>query len=529
MTDFSKAKGNKTLQSVADKSALMKAGAVVKQLPVKELKDNPDNEYLFGMEQSDIEHTTVGIKKNGFKGAINVYSCPDGSYEVYSGHIRKYAAIEAGLETIPCLVEPEPEETIKRRQLLGANLYGRNKIQSDNPILIARQIHYHRETLEMEGFKGDTREQIAVDFRISDSQVYKYETLLKLEPDLQDLAAERKAPWSILYTAKSFSKTEQEQLAAMINEASESSKESVTKREVKDFMNSILSKKPVNGQMNIEDYEESSSEVKTAYDRLPVQKPGNCTGHCFYCRNEECNGSQVKREHCIFDLEKECNMYETHERAIQLGINCNSNCCRDCDNECSLRCNYYLSISHADTMPTVHGEQSEVFSVDDNVDVNAEVDKENLPPADKVYKVYKNIGNNIRNYYELKNHLVNMHGKKYEYYSDPKVGGSEGICYRCSPRGICIDDCDEITWVKFIDILNESVSISKDNVEGNVEIELPVSEDLKVSEIERKIYKLEAEMSSGTIEQIFWSNPEEAKRIMQSLIALLEDEIEAVN
>lgn len=443
MTDFSKAKGNKTLQSVADKSALMKAGAVVKQLPVKELKDNPDNEYLFGMEQSDIEHTTVGIKKNGFKGAINVYSCPDGSYEVYSGHIRKYAAIAAGLETIPCLVEPEPEATIKRRQLLGANLYGRNKIQSDNPILIARQIHYHRETLEMEGFKGDTREQIAVDFRISDSQVYKYETLLKLEPDLQDLAAERKAPWSILYTAKSFSKTEQEQLAAMISEASEASKESVTKREVKDFMNSILSKKPVNGQMNIEDYEESSSEVKTAYDRLPVQKPG--------------------------------------------------------------------------------------FSVDDNVDVNAEVDKENLPPADKVYKVYKNIGNNIRNYYELKNHLVNMHGKKYEYYSDPKVGESEGICYRCSPRGICIDDCDEITWVKFIDILNESVSISKDNVEGNVEIELPVSEDLKVSEIERKIYKLEAEMSSGTIEQIFWSNPEEAKRIMQSLIALLEDEIEAVN
>lgn len=455
MTDFSKAKGNKTLQRVADKSALMKAGAVVKQLPIKELKDNPDNEYLFGMEQSDIEHTTVGIKRNGFKGAINVYSCTDGTYEVYSGHIRKYAAIEAGLETIPCLVEPEPEETIKRRQLLGANLYGRNKIQSDNPILIARQIHYHRETLEMEGFKGDTREQIAADFRISDSQVYKYETLLKLEPELQELAADRKAPWSILYTAKSFSKEEQEKLAVMILEASETAKEPITKREVKDFMNSILSKKPVNGQLSIEDYERVHGE----------------------------------QEGCYSD----------------------------------------------DATEDIHGNQREEFSVDENI-VKSEVDEKELPSVDSVCKVYKHIGDEIRNYYELKNHLINMHGKRYESYMEPN-----GIRYRCSPKGICIDNCDEITWVKFIDILSEIVIISKDNgsekdgtdnenckSKDNVGIE-PVVSELKVSEIEQKIYKLEAEMSSGTTEQIFWSNQEEAKRIMQSLIALLEDEIEAIN
>lgn len=117
----------------------------------------------------------------------------------------------------------------------------------------------------------------------------------------------------------------------------------------------------------------------------------------------------------------------------------------------------------------------------------------------------------------------------------------KGICYCCSPRGICINNCDEITWVQFIDILSEAVTISKDNgsekdrtdnenckSKDNVGIE-PVVSELKISEIEQKIYKLEAEMSSGAIEQIFWSNQEEAKRIMRSLIALLEDEIEAIN
>lgn len=490
MADFSKAKGNKTLQSVASKSALMKAGAVVKQLPVKELKDNPDNEYLFGMEQSDIEHTTTGIRKNGFKGAINVYSCPDGTYEVYSGHIRKYAAIEAGLDTISCLIEPEPEETVKRRQLLGANLYGRNKVQSDNPILVARQIHYHRETLEMEGFKGDTREQIAVDFRISDSQVYKYEALLKLEPELQEVVAERKAPWSILYTAKSFSKEEQKQLAAIIREASETAKEPVTKRELKDFMNSILNKKPVTGQMNIEDY--TNVEMKTAYDRLPEQVEGNCNGNCFYCRNENCNGSQIKREHCIFDSDTVCKMYEKHEIAVKLGMNCDSSCCRDCDKECSVRCDNWKVVQKSyNSVNSVHGEhpteeqeECEDCMFNNNPEegiwechpengehkcyeeeIEDEADPENLPPADRVYKVYEDIGGGIRNYYELRDYLINNEASE-------------------EPSGA----------VK--------------------------------SELEKRIYKLEEELS--TAGSIQWSNADEAKKIVKSLIAMLEDEIDAI-
>lgn len=466
MADFSKAKGNKTLQSVASKSALMKAGAVVKQLPAKELKDNPDNAYLFGMEQSDIEHTAVGIKANGFKGAINVYSCSDGTYEVYSGHIRKYAAIEAGLDTIPCLVEPEPEETVKRRQLLGANLYGRNKVQSDNPILVARQIHYHRETLEKEGFKGDTREQIAVDFRISSSQVYKYESLLKLEPELQEIAAERQAPWSYLYTAKMLSKEEQEQLATMICEAAEKEREAVTKRALKDFMNSILSKKPLDGQLSIEDY--TNNEMKTAYDRLPEQVEGNCNGNCFYCRNQKCNGSQMKREHCIFDSDTVCKMYEKHEIAIKLGMNCDSYCCRECDKECSVRCDNWKIVEKSyntyNSMESVHGEHP------------------------------------IEDQEECEDCMLNNNPEEGIWECHPENG--EHMCYGEEEEDEQIEDAE---------------SVHDEQVRTGV---------VSKSDLEKRIYKLEEELSNA--DSIQWSNAEDAKKIIKSLIAMLEDEVDAI-
>lgn len=456
MADFSKAKGNKTLQSVASKSALMKAGAVVKQLPVKELKDNPDNAYLFGMEQSDIEHTALGIKVNGFKGAINVYSCPDGTYEVYSGHIRKYAAIEAGLETIPCLVEPEPEETVKRRQLLGANLYGRNKVQSDNPMLVARQIHYHRETLEKEGFKGDTREQIAVDFRISASQVYKYESLLKLEPELQKIVAERKAPWSYLYNAKALSREEQEQLATMICEAAEKEREAVTKRALKDFMNSILSKKPLDGQLSIEDYEGVHREHPT----------------------EE----QEEYEDCMFNNNPEEGVYECHPE--------------NGEHMC-------------------YGEEEEDEQIEDAESVHGE--QVRIPSGSLVLKVYKMIGCEIKNYYELKEHLIKSFGKSYG------GGAREGIMYQCSPRGIRLNSYDEITWTMFLDILSEQVQLDKTK---QTETSEEASGVVSKSDLEKRIYKLKEELSNA--DSIQWSNAEDAKKIIKSLIAMLEDEVDAI-
>lgn len=193
--DFGKAKGSKTLKDVATKSNMMSNATMVVMIEMEKLLDNPDNEYLFGMKEEDIEYAAHGILENGFKGAIEVYDRKDGMYEIYSGHIRKYAGLRNGMKEIPCLVYPMPEtEAEKRRNLLGANLFGRNKLDSSNPILVARQIQYHEETLRLEEFKGDMRAELAKEFGISGSQIYKYQALLGLIEPLQNMVAEKKGP-----------------------------------------------------------------------------------------------------------------------------------------------------------------------------------------------------------------------------------------------------------------------------------------------------------------------------------------------
>ena len=57
------------------------------------LVEHPDNEYLFGME--GIERLAEGMRKVGFRGAIEVWDMKDGSFLIYSGARRnraKYAA-----------------------------------------------------------------------------------------------------------------------------------------------------------------------------------------------------------------------------------------------------------------------------------------------------------------------------------------------------------------------------------------------------------------------------------------------------
>lgn len=159
-------------------------------LEMKTLREHPDNEYLFGME--GIDRLVKGIQDNGFKGAIEVWDMGDGTRLIYSGARRYRANKILGNDMIKAFVYPYPaSETVRRRQLLGANIYGRNAIQNGDPIHTARQITYLRETIRMEREEGTydgekTREELAKEFGTSPSNIYKYESLLKLSERAQE-------------------------------------------------------------------------------------------------------------------------------------------------------------------------------------------------------------------------------------------------------------------------------------------------------------------------------------------------------
>lgn len=173
-----------TLQAISEKA---EGELVPVLLKISDLVENPDNEYLFGMENLDT--LIEGIKENGFRGAIEVYMLGDGKYEVYAGHKRKRAKQIIGDLTIPCFVYPMPDNEVEKRQaFLYSNLAGRNAVVNDSPIYTARQIAYHRETLKMMNFKGEKRKELSRVFKISESQITKYEAILKLNRELQEQA-----------------------------------------------------------------------------------------------------------------------------------------------------------------------------------------------------------------------------------------------------------------------------------------------------------------------------------------------------
>lgn len=180
-----------TLKQIANKQY---TEDIPRMIDIDKLVEHEDNEYLFGMQ--GIHHMVQGIQQNGFKGAIEVWDLKDGTFKIYSGHRRFRAVKELGYNQIKCFVYPLPDsEPKKRRELLGANLYGRNSINSEDPIHTARQIEYHLKTLEMESFEGSTREELAKEFGTSSSQIYKYMSLLNLNTDLQEAVANKEIPF----------------------------------------------------------------------------------------------------------------------------------------------------------------------------------------------------------------------------------------------------------------------------------------------------------------------------------------------
>lgn len=263
--DFSKAKASSTLKSVAEKSKMLGNTKVIIKLPIDKLIDHPDNEYLFGMKQEDIDHMAEGIAKNGFKDPIEVYNNQDGTYLIYSGHIRKYGAVKNGMTDIDAIVYDKPEENVIRRELLGANLFGRNRIDNSDPILVARQLEYHTETLHMEGFLGNRRKQVAKEFGFkSDANVHKYIALLSLIPELQKKVSERIVSYSGISAAAQMTEEEQEQLNELLEQKLEY--DTVTRAELENMIKEIRKgeEEQVEGQMNVTDYPEMVPEEKEA-------------------------------------------------------------------------------------------------------------------------------------------------------------------------------------------------------------------------------------------------------------------------
>lgn len=473
--DFRKAKGSQLLKDVAAKNSVLSNGTLVVHLEIDKLHDNPDNKYLFGMEETDIQHTAEGIKRNGFHGAIEVFDTGEGFYEIYSGHIRKYGAMKAGMDKIPCIISPMPEPAQKRRLLVGANLYGRNKVKGSNPIYTGRQLVYHKETLKMEGFKGDIREQLAKEFGISGSQAFRYMALTEMIEQLQEITGMGLVPFTVIHTAKSYPVEKQEELYGYIMEKAGPDLEPLTKSELKECFYKIHGEQPMPGQMEIKDYRIETEHIESSVTSPALTKEA---------MDEECTD-------CMLNNNSEAGILECHPE------NGEHKCLLDYDED------------NPTPEEVVHGEQLKI------------------PSPNKVYKAYDEMDYNvkkIKNYYRLKDYLINNYGRSHSYR------GCSDIKFQCSIRGIKINSYDEITWTMFLDILSGMVSLDKTKQEEQITpVPAANTSEREATRVERMIYEVERQLSNDTTDSIPWSRPEEALKVLRSLVAMLEDEIEAIS
>lgn len=178
----------------------------LKMIKMEDITKNKNNTEIFNME--NIEHLANIIKEEGFSSPIEVFALDNGKYEISAGH-RRYEAMKLlNAENIPCIIKENISKEDKTKRLISSNVATRQL----TPMEMSRAIEAYKKILSKEKYKGDKRTKIAEYFNISESNVYRYECLLKLIPELQVMADRPQFPYSAFRMAANLSKEDQQKL-----------------------------------------------------------------------------------------------------------------------------------------------------------------------------------------------------------------------------------------------------------------------------------------------------------------------------
>lgn len=201
----------------------------------EQLVDDPDNVTTYGSEYQ-IDNLAEVMKEYGFQGVILAYPIGDGKFRIESGHRRRLAGRKAGIKDFPVLETlPPKSEYERKRRLLGANLLARDTTPmitarvADNLYFTFKDEYEYKKANDLlekdEGGNviesGDIMKKVGVFMGMEVRTINKYRTLLKLTPQLQDMADSKEYSWTALVDAATLSSEKQDELASDIRNESE--------------------------------------------------------------------------------------------------------------------------------------------------------------------------------------------------------------------------------------------------------------------------------------------------------------------
>lgn len=156
------------------------------------------NHTFVPLSGDKLESFAKSIDRLGMQDAILVRSVGSGEYEIISGHNRKLAAELLGWKKVPCRVADNDVLTpeIADEIMVSCNLDRRTELKHSE---LARSLSLLMESRKKqhpdEDDKGRTRDKVAAEFGMSQSQVQRYITLSKLNDTLLEMVDSGEIPF----------------------------------------------------------------------------------------------------------------------------------------------------------------------------------------------------------------------------------------------------------------------------------------------------------------------------------------------
>ena len=161
-------------------------------LPTTEISDFPDHPFKVRMDE-EMEQMVESVRERGVLSPVLVRPMPDGSYQMVSGHRRKFASELAELPTVPCIVrELTDDEAIII--MVDSNLQRERVLPSEKAFAYKMKLDAMR---RQQGERTDltsvplgqklgktSREQLADKSPDSNTQIQRYIRLTNLVPEL---------------------------------------------------------------------------------------------------------------------------------------------------------------------------------------------------------------------------------------------------------------------------------------------------------------------------------------------------------
>ena len=151
----------------------------------------PDDEAMLELIES--------IRENGVLMPLDVRPRDNGGYEIISGHRRRYAATQAGLQTVPCIVSMVDDDTAILR-MVDSNLYRPDILPSEKAFAYKMKLDAmkrqagrpSKDNPSQFGTQKRSDQLLAEQTGESRNQVQRYIRLTYLSSELLDLVDARK-------------------------------------------------------------------------------------------------------------------------------------------------------------------------------------------------------------------------------------------------------------------------------------------------------------------------------------------------